>query len=149
MLSPLQLKGHRFTTLEVKSLPQGLSNGRVEVSTRAAWSRHAEHPGEWHVTLHVAFGPADAQSPAPYQGSAEIVGIFTVDPAWPADKTEELVHINGSSILYGAAREMILAVTARSTHGEFLLPTLNFIEPPDQAAPTRKRTPTSAKRTSR
>jgi preprotein translocase subunit SecB len=143
MLSPLQLKGHRFSALEVKALPHGLTDGRVQVSTRVGWSPHAGHPGEWQLTLHVTFGPADPKSPAPYQGSAEIAGLFSVDPAWPADHAETLVQVNGASILYGATREMILAITARSTHGEFLLPTVSFVE----AESSTKRPTKGSKRT--
>ena len=78
--------------------------------------------------MRVTFGPADAKNPAPYHGSAEIVGIFTVDPAWSANKSEELARVNGASLLYGAVRETVLTLTSRATHGEFLLPTLSFIE---------------------
>ena len=35
--------------------------------------------------------------------------------------------INGLGMLYSAAREMILNVTARSVHGPMSLPTLNFV----------------------
>ena len=143
MLSPLQLKGHRFTAIEVHAHPKGLAQGSVEVATQLGWVPIEENPGEWRITLRVTFGPADAKNPAPYHGAAEIVGIFTVDPAWPANKSEELARINGASLLYGAVRETLLALTARSTHGEFLLPTLSFLEskaPATPAKPTRSKT---------
>ena len=145
MLSPLQLKGHRFTSIEVHSHSKGLSQGSVEVSTQLGWVPVEETPGEWRITLRVSFGPADPKNPAPYHGSAEIVGIFTVDPAWPADKTEELARINGASLLYGAIRETFLSLTARSTHGEFLLPTLSFIESKAPATPAKPTRPKTAK----
>ena len=138
MLSPLQLKGHRFTSLELHSHPKGLSQGAVEVSTQLGWARLAESPNDWRVTLRVSFGPADPKTPAPYHGTTEIVGLFTVDPAWPAAKTEELVRVNGASLLYGAIRETLLTLTTRATHGEFLMPTLSFIETKAPATPPVK-----------
>ena len=139
MLSPLQLKGHRFAAIEVHAHPTGLAQGSVEVSTQLGWTPIEENPGEWRITLRVSFGPADPKHPAPYHGSAEIVGLFTVDPSWPAATAEELARVNGASLLYGTVRETLLFLTARSTHGEFLLPTLSFIE---TKAPTTPPKPT-------
>jgi preprotein translocase subunit SecB len=128
MLSPLQLKGHRFTSIEVQSHPTAVVDGKVEVTPRFSAVPVPESPGEWHVTLRVDFGPANEKTPSPYEGCVEIVGIFSVDPSWPEEKSEDLVRVNGTSMLYGSIRETILFFTSRSLHGEFLLPTLSFLQ---------------------
>lgn len=51
-----------------------------------------------------------------------------------ADRKERSL-VNGISILYGVAREMVTTVTSRSAHGQMLLPTLNFSSLA-QASPT-------------
>jgi len=37
-------------------------------------------------------------------------------------------RINGAAILYGMLRGQVAQITAQSVHGQFLLPTANFIE---------------------
>ena len=133
MLSPLQLKGHRFTQLHLEGIPKGIPGGAVEVSTNLGWGRHGSHPREWRVDLKVTFAPAAKQN-GPYRGVAEVVGFFEVLDGWPDEKCEELIAINGASLLYGAIREMILVMSSRSSHGEFLLPTLRFAFPEAPAA---------------
>ncbi len=145
MLSPLQLKGHRFSTVEVHSHPAAVATGKVEVSTRFSCLPVEETPGEWHVTLRVDFGSAKEGNPPPYHGTVEVVGIFAVDSNWPEDKAAELARVNGTSILYGTIRETILSLTARSIHGEFLLPTLSFLK----TSPREPAGKTSSQRTPR
>lgn len=137
MLSSLQLKGHRLASIEVHADPKGLAQGSVALATQVGWARIHETPGDWRVTLQVRFSSADSKNPAPYHGAVEIVGIFTVDPTWPAARTEELVRVNGASLLYGAVRETLLLLTSRATHGEFLLPTLSFINGAQPATPAK------------
>jgi preprotein translocase subunit SecB len=43
------------------------------------------------------------------------------------DQREIMALVNGFSILYSAAREMLLNVTARSAYGPVSLPTLSFV----------------------
>ena len=39
---------------------------------------------------------------------------------------DELVNVTGASMLYGACREMLANLTARSTHGMSTLPSVSF-----------------------
>jgi len=150
MLSPLQLKAHRFTLLHLEGLPQGLPEGNLEVSTSVSLGKHQTDSKQWKVELKVTFGPNKDQS-GPYRGVAEVVGLFEVLDGWPEEQCEKLVAINGTSLLYGAVREMILAMSSRSSHGELLLPTLLFQsleEPPaaETAPPTKKAKKRGAKK---
>lgn len=126
MLSPLQLKQHRFTVFSVEAIATGLPEHESCVKTEAKWGHAKDNELAWRVELTVEFGPDEERAKSPYQGKANIVGFFNVAEQWPAEKREELVRINGASVLFGAVREMILAVTSRSTHGPFLIPTFSF-----------------------
>jgi len=128
MLSPLQLKGHRFTQLHLEGIQKGIPGGDVEVTTTLGVGRHVTEPQEWRVDLKVEFEPTVGQN-GPYRGIAEVVGFFEIIEDWPEKDCEALVAINGASLLYGAIREMILMMSSRSSHGEFLLPTLRFQAP--------------------
>jgi preprotein translocase subunit SecB len=125
MLSPLQLKSHRFIELHLEGIPKGIPDGDVEVTTTLGVGRHKTEPREWRVDLKVAFEPAVGQN-GPYKGTVEVVGFFEILDGWPEKDCEALVTINGASLLYGAIREMVLMMSSRSSHGEFLLQTLNF-----------------------
>jgi len=63
----------------------------------------------------------------PYAYSMQIIGFFEVHPKWPKAKVEELVKINGPSVLYGAAREILAYTTGRGPWGSILLPSVNFL----------------------
>lgn len=134
MLSPLQLKAHRFTQLHLEAVPQGVPGTPVELENRLSWGRLEKSPLEWRVELHVSFAPSESQ-PGPYKGSADVIGFFEVAESWPEENRETLVTVNGASLLYGAIREMILTLSSRCSHGEFLLPTLRFSPPEQEAAP--------------
>ena len=47
---------------------------------------------------------------------------------YPIDQYDKALSLNGASILYGLLRAQIVQLTALSAHGQFLLPTINFVE---------------------
>ena len=75
----------------------------------------------------------DGTGTLPYEVTFQVVGQFSVlDPSY--NDKEKLVRINGTSILYSAAREMVLLVTGRGPWGPYQLPTVNFQTLSQQAA---------------
>ena len=91
----------------------------------------------------------------PYKLDAHVIGLFEVAKSYaPADPNgiEDLVRVNGASMLYGMIRDEVLALTSRSVHGTLVLPTVNFLdykikpgespaEPKLAKAPARKKQP--------
>jgi preprotein translocase subunit SecB len=145
MNSPLQLKEHRFTQFSVEAIATGLPGAGTQVKTQYSVGRSDTDKHLWRVILKAEFGPSEEQKACPYRGHVEMIGWFAVSEKWPEDKTEELVKVNGASILYGAIREMLLTVTARSSHDAFMLPTMSFasaVKAEPEAAP--KSQPTKA-----
>jgi preprotein translocase subunit SecB len=63
----------------------------------------------------------------PYSIKLKISGGFVIEESFYQRDKGWSAEINGSSILYGAAREYIFAATAHCPHGPFLLPTVSFL----------------------
>jgi preprotein translocase subunit SecB len=79
----------------------------------------------WQVTLRIQhqFTP---EAPAPYAFALALAGLFAVHPDVPEEMIERVVKSNGSSMLYGAAREIIRSITAQAPFGQVILPSLSF-----------------------
>ncbi len=99
------------------------------------------NPRQWRVYLQIKLVAVEGQKPPPYSGSILARGLYEVHADYPHD-AERLVRITGASMLYGAAREMVTAVTARGPHGMLTLPSVSFIE----AAPKKKAVKKAAKK---
>lgn len=64
----------------------------------------------------------------PYAIKLEMYGYFQVSKDMPEEIREKIVKTNGTSILYGAAREIIKEMTARGGYRAILIPTASFAE---------------------
>lgn len=85
--------------------------------------------GLWQVMLKVQQSP-DLERNPPYLFTIEIVGFFKVGD-FPADKKATLVGINGSSVLFSSAREILLGLTSHGPNKPITLPTIAFQCIPD------------------
>ncbi|WP_235566327.1 protein-export chaperone SecB [Methylibium sp. Root1272] len=85
--------------------------------------------GEDHysVTLTLNAGPEEGQTNFPYRLEIQLIGIFDGKDL-PVERRKPLVAVNGASMLYGIAREMLLGLTFRSVGGPVMLPTVEFSE---------------------
>lgn len=131
-LSPLQLEQYFVTELSFSSNrafdPHAPASIEVDQVTVEHNCQQTEKDRTWQVTLGVKLhAPADAN--APYHLAVEMVGIFSVLEGFPDEKEERMVKINGPSMLYGIAREVIRDVTSRGPYFPILLPSANFFEP--------------------
>lgn len=96
----------------------------------------------------------------PYIVDVEVAGVILLtDRARNLGTPEDLVSVNGASLLWAAVREQVLNLTARMPAGPVTLPTVNFLDlrstpaaagpSADEAAapkpPARKRTARAAK----
>lgn len=81
---------------------------------------------EWWVSLGFVLENSE-EKPCPYEINMRAVGRFLVDTCVPESKRESLVYENGAALVFGAIREMISTMTARSAYGMLILPTATFI----------------------
>ena len=137
--SPLQLTEYFLTELSFSANSQfqaekgtGLNPNEFQVATEAQADKDKNR--NWKVVIKLQYQPpADANTP--YRFSVEILGFFLVLNGYPEEKIERLVKVNGPSMLYGALREIVKAVTLRGPYGAIILPSPSFYipEPPPKA----------------
>lgn len=80
--------------------------------------------GRHSVSMKLELTPKESRV-FPYRIEIHIVGIFDGHDL-PADRRDGLVAANGATLLYGAARDMVLTLTMRTFLGAVLLPTVAF-----------------------
>lgn len=118
--SPIRLVTHALTRLEVSELPEGGST-EVTVEPFLEIRKNPDSPRQWLLRLCVEF-----RGDKGYSGAAAFEGIFEADETIPEDKVSRLTVVNGASILYGAAREIVATVTSRGRFEPLVLPSLSF-----------------------
>jgi preprotein translocase subunit SecB len=85
--------------------------------------------GSWTVQLLIRQQIGSNQN-FPYEFTLSMIGFFICTKNLPDSWSQEyFVRINGSSLLYGVAREIIRATTARGPWSDLIVPTLSFYEP--------------------
>jgi preprotein translocase subunit SecB len=124
--SPLRLLAHRFTEIFVKASEQDEPQGGFSLNTSRGFRQHEEKPREYQLILTLELGSSTPDQESPYIAKLTIEGEFEVTDSYPPEKREELIRVTGASILYGACREMLANLTARSTHGMSTLPSVSF-----------------------
>ncbi len=131
--SPLRLDRHFVSHIHVDASPGATHKGELRVDVKPTCTqRKKDDPLQWMVSLRVEFATTGKEPPA-YSGNCEFVGLFTVSDKFPKDKVEQLVRVNGASLLYAAAREMIAGITARGPWPMIILPSVSFVEPAAQS----------------
>lgn len=70
-------------------------------------------------------------------GHEYMVGYVLAQPGFPKEKMQRAVEINGPSMLFGAAREILRAATGRGPYGPVLIPSTSFFKP-EKKAPAKK-----------
>lgn len=103
----------------------------------------------WVIKLSIQQDMEDGFN-IPYAFSLNIAGLVFVHPKFPEDKIENAVQVNGPSMLFGAAREILRAATGRGPFPAVLIPSTTFIDrtvprevveaPSKTASPVRRKT---------
>jgi len=84
-----------------------------------------EDPRDFLIRLSVTIDNKEGKK-IPYDLDIGVLGVFNVLPSLPIERREDLVTVNGASILYGVIREMVLSLTSRFSPGALTLPGMNF-----------------------
>jgi len=82
-------------------------------------------PNRFVVMLGIALDNTEGK-PAPYLLDITALGLIEVDEKVEPEKRTNLAVINGASLIYGAIRELVTTLSARSVAGPFVLPTMDF-----------------------
>lgn len=86
-----------------------------------------ESDGRWWVAVGFVVSNDNAEIICPYTIDVQALGIFAVAKKYPQEKHERIVYENGAALVYGAIREMVSTITARSLPGGLMLPTPTFL----------------------
>jgi len=137
--SPLKCRSYYVTDLAITANPQHQPQEKVNldfadlaIEATAETVVPKEGASFWRVALRVRqnVGP---EKNSPYNFAIALLGTFEVHPAFPAERAKSLVETNGSSILYGAARQILHEAMSSGPYRPLLLPTASFVEPPADA----------------
>lgn len=80
---------------------------------------------QWQIALQIRQQVVPGKN-TPYAFALVIVGLVEVVEGCPEEKRKSLVEINGASMMFGAAREIIRAITSRGPFQQILLPSVSF-----------------------
>ena len=81
----------------------------------------------WQVTIEIRHQPPPGAN-FPYSYRVVLVGQFGVQDNVQKEDEERFVQIQGASVLYGMAREIVRALTGRGPYRPVILPTVSFYE---------------------
>lgn len=136
--SPLQLRHVFYTKVSVLRNPSDVKEPRqhavgfdfegakigAKVGT-ALRKGQDDDPRDFVVNLELLIDSKEGK-PVPYIVDIGVVGVFNVLPSLPKEKRQDLIAVNGASILYGVIREIVLSLTSRFSAGPLTLPGMNF-----------------------
>lgn len=140
-LSPLQLKQLVFSKFFCEAIAE-LENAenlwaptfdfdgvqlKTEVLT-ALQEGQEDDPRDFMVAVRFSIlnNIADSKK-APYTIEIHAQGWFELAPICPPEEREQLVRVNGASMILSTMRELITQFTARSVFGALTIPTLRFL----------------------
>ncbi|MBA4386488.1 MAG: hypothetical protein C0404_00825 [Verrucomicrobia bacterium] len=101
-----------------------------DVSSTITLNPHKEDPNKYLLALELLVRPKKDHEKdfLPYNIAIKGRAFFAFKDACPRKEAERVLQLNGASILYGLLRAQVAQITAQSVHGQFLLPTMNFVE---------------------
>ncbi len=132
--SPLNCRSYFLTELAITANPQHdaakpatLNFKDLQVESTVEPVPANQQKSIWRVVLRIQqnVGP---EKNSPYNFAAVLLGHFEVHPKYPADQAKQLVEVNGSSILYSAARQILRDAMNNGPFRPLLLPTVSFAE---------------------
>ena len=166
-LSPLQLLEFAFEEVSIKTILRfegkrhepGFVTAPGDLRMRAdtgiaLLADHAKY-SDFGLKLLLSVEPKEPNS-APYEANVGVRGTFRMHQMADmkdGDDRRKRALVNGVSILYGLVRDMVCTVTSRSSHGQMLLPTLNFAslvnQSPESLGPASASPPAAQRRKAR
>ncbi len=134
MKALFQLERYFLTKLSVEAndkfvLQEMPETQEVELRFNLGLGENKDDPTKFQIVVGIDDLKAK-KGELPYRIALEVVGQFLVDKDYkpeykPAD-IRKIVQINGGSMLYSAARELVLTITGRGPWPALQLPTINL-----------------------
>jgi len=139
-LAPISLDHYYITELSIVAREPFEADQPMEArleefaaSEKVRMLEQDEEKKLWQVILTVSQQPAP-ESNFPYEFRVIITGYCRcMVESISAEEQEEMVRVNGSSMLYGVVREVVRENTARGPWQPILLPTISFFRPSEES----------------
>jgi preprotein translocase subunit SecB len=134
--SPLLLERHFFSKIALDAhLDPPLDRDNV-LRCQMEVAQAADNPRRFQVVLKLGL-ESRLEKRSAYTGEIHAVGFFRVVDDYPDDKIPTLVQTNGSALLYGAIRELVINLTSRGPWPPIVLKSVTFlpVEEKQPAAP--------------
>lgn len=145
MNAPLQLERYVFTKLEIQANPdfapqEVSSDNPIKLRLDIGLGEHNEDATKFQVIVGIDELRSEGGT-LPYRISLQVVGQISVAKDFKHDDLKKLVQVNGASMLYSAARELVLLVTGRGPWPAFQLPTISFLQAVSEGVPQKTQEP--------
>lgn len=151
LLSPIQLKHLVFSKFSVEIAASedpdtpiwapelDATNFEYQTTIEVSY-RHDQSSDPKDFIVELSFNTVNSEnSHPPYIIDIVANGWFELDDTFPPEQREELVRVNGGSLIMSSIRELLMQTTSRFIYGQFLLPTFRF--PPSKPKNTKKQQP--------
>ncbi len=130
--SSLLLKSYIVTDVNVSANPafdpeKPVNLGIRDLIVEPECRPNEKNPRDWRIFLCVK----DAQnkdSNSPYSFRIELVGFFEVEEKVPVKTLDVFACVNGTSVLYSTAREVLRSLMSMGPYQPILLPAVCFFE---------------------
>lgn len=137
ILAPLQLSDYWLESIHVGTNPQFDPNREAELEVDSMEVKsdvkllksdnQADVGTVWLVSLGIRQSIPEGKN-IPYEFSLEMCGFVAAHPSLIDEKLERAVQVNGPSMLFGSAREILRAATGRGRYAPVIIPSTNFFQ---------------------
>ncbi|MDQ3685194.1 MAG: protein-export chaperone SecB [Acidobacteriota bacterium] len=151
-LAPLQLENYFVKSLRFdlrsgfdsrETLDDGVTLPDFNVTANVTQDTDDPLRARCELIVELLDDPSDK---FPYTFAITLIGIFHVSANYPEDQVALLLRVNASSILYSAAREIVLSFSGRGSFPPVILPSVSFAPSPDETAKKQHQTSEAATR---
>jgi|688.fasta_scaffold37775_6 preprotein translocase subunit SecB len=138
-LAPLQLTDYFVTSFRVEAAP-GFDPSRetdLDIESLRIEKTCLQVGEEKDHTFSLVMSISQDLVPGknlPYSYEIQLVGTISAHPDFPKDMLRRAVEVNGPSMLFGSAREILRAATGRGPYGQLLIPSTTFFKPANPPA---------------
>lgn len=131
--SALQLRHYIVTDLSVTANQlfdpeKKVHLGIQDVVASPECTPDKKNPREWQIALRIKHSQ-NTDSNSPYFFMIEMVGFFAVKESVPETEVAKFAEVNGASLLYTTAREILRTTMAMGPYRPLLLPAVCFFDP--------------------
>lgn len=147
--SPLKCHGYFLTGLMLAANPEydnkkptSLKFSDIKIDSSADALPEEQGRRLWRVATQIQQNVGSEKN-APYNFSIALVGTFEIHPKFQAENAKQLAAINGCSILYSTARQILRDAMHNGPFPALDLPTVRFIEPEQPATAPKIAEPTA------